>query len=134
MKFLSMSTIIVSFFSSIASADPLVGIWQTVNDDNGNFGHVKIETCDDALCGVLVTSFGPDLKPRESENVGRTLIWDMKNLGGGKYGEGKIYSPDRDKTYSSKLVLDGDRLKVSGCVLFICRDGGTWRRAQQKLH
>ena len=130
MKFLSMSTVILSLFSSIASADPLVGIWQTVNDDNGNFGYVKIETCDDSLCGVLVTSFGPDLKPRESEHVGRTLIWDMKNLGGGKYGEGKIYSQDRDKTYSSKLVLDGDRLKVSGCVLFICRDGGTWRRAQ----
>jgi len=108
----------------------LIGIWQTVNDDNGNFGHVKIDACDQSLCGVLVTSFGPDLKPRESEHVGRTLIWDMKNLGGGKYGEGKIYSPDRDKTYSSKLVLDGDRLKVSGCVLFICRDGGTWRRAQ----
>jgi uncharacterized protein (DUF2147 family) len=91
---------------------------------------LRLTTCDQSLCGVLVTSFGPDLKPRESEHVGRTLIWDMKNLGGGKYGEGKIYSPDRDKTYSSKLVLDGDRLKVSGCVLFICRDGGTWRRAQ----
>ena len=52
MKFLSMSTIILSFFSSIVLADPLVGIWQTVNDDNGNFGHVKIETCDDSLCGV----------------------------------------------------------------------------------
>jgi uncharacterized protein (DUF2147 family) len=109
-----MSTIILSFFSSIVSADPLVGIWQTVNDDNGNFGHVKIETCDDSLCGVLVTSFGPDLKPRESEHVGRTLKWEMKNLGGGKYGEGKIYSPDRDKTYSSKLVLDGYVLSRSG--------------------
>ncbi len=45
MKFLSMTTIILSLFSSVASADPLIGIWQTVNDDNGNFGHVKIETC-----------------------------------------------------------------------------------------
>ena len=37
MKFLSMSTIILSLFSSIVVADPLVGIWQTVNDDNRKF-------------------------------------------------------------------------------------------------
>jgi uncharacterized protein (DUF2147 family) len=78
----------------------------------------------------LVQSYGADGKKRDSENIGRTLIWDMQNQGDGKYGNGKIYSPDRDKTYSSKLVLEGDALKVSGCVLFICRDGGTWTRVK----
>ena len=72
MKFPSMPTIILSLVSSIASADPLIGIWQTVNDDNGNFGHVKIDTCDHALCGGLGTIFRPDLNPLESQHAGRT--------------------------------------------------------------
>ena len=112
MKFLSIPMIIRSFFSSMASADPLNGIWQTINDNNGNFGHVKIDTCDQSFCGISVSSFGPYLKPRNSEHVGRHIIWDMKKQGNGKYGDRKIYSPDQDKTYSSKLVLDGDRLEV----------------------
>ena len=47
--------------------------------------------------------------------------------GGGKYSGGKIWAPDRDKTYRSKMELSGDRLKVSGCVGPICR-GQTWAR------
>jgi len=27
-------------------------------------------------------------------------------------------------------VLEGDMLKVSGCVFVICRDGGTWMRVK----
>jgi len=54
----------------------------------------------------------------------------MVNKGKGKYSGGKIWSPDRDKTYDSKLELHGDQLKVSGCVLFLCRDGGTWTRVK----
>ena len=49
------------------------------------------------------------------------------NAGGGSY-KGKVWSPDRDKTYNSRLELTGDTLKVSGCVLGICRDGGSWSR------
>jgi uncharacterized protein (DUF2147 family) len=66
----------------------------------------------------------------QSANIGKLIIWDMKPKGSGKYGGGKVWSPDRDKTYSSKLVLEGDSLKVSGCVLVVCRDGGTWDRVE----
>ena len=130
MNLFGTATLLTTLLATSIAADPLVGKWQTVPDDNGNFGHVEISLCDTSLCGVLVQSYGADGKKRESENIGRTLIWDMKNQGDGKYGNGKIYSPDRDKTYSSKLVLEGDALKVSGCVLFICRDGGTWTRVK----
>ena len=54
--------------------------------------------------------------------------WDMVALGDGAYGKGKVWSPDRDKTYSSKLQLNGNSLSVQGCVFGICRDGGTWSR------
>ena len=52
----------------------------------------------------------------------------MEAQGSGAYSGGKVYSPDRDKTYNSKMQLSGNKLAVSGCVLGICRDGGTWTR------
>ena len=54
----------------------------------------------------------------------------MKAKGDGKYGGGKIWAPDRDKTYASKLEPEGDMLKVSGCVFSDLRDGGTWMRVK----
>ncbi|MEL7184660.1 MAG: DUF2147 domain-containing protein, partial [Pseudomonadota bacterium] len=61
--------------------------------------------------------------------VGRQIIWDMQPQGGGAYGGGRIWAPDQDKTYRSKMSLNGNRLKVEGCVLggAICR-GQTWSR------
>jgi uncharacterized protein (DUF2147 family) len=50
--------------------------------------------------------------------------------GAGAYSGGKIWSPDRDKTYNGKMQLTGNGLAVSGCVLGICRDGGTWTRVK----
>jgi uncharacterized protein (DUF2147 family) len=52
----------------------------------------------------------------------------MVPKGDGIYGDGKVWSPDRDKTYNSKMRLKGDGLAVEGCVVGICRDGGTWTR------
>lgn len=111
-------------------ADPLFGIWATVPDDNGNSGHIRVEACGDAICGTLIKSFDGAGKEYASENIGKLIIWDMKPRGNGSYGGGKIWSPDRDQTYSSKLKLDGDTVQVSGCVLVICRDGGTWTRVE----
>ena len=55
-----------------------------------------------------------------TENVGRQIVWDMAAEGSGAYGKGKIFAPDSGKTYNGKMELDGDRLKVSGCVMGIC--------------
>ena len=62
-----------------------------------------------------------------SDNIGRQLIWDTASNGDGTYS-GQVYSPDRDKTYNSYLVLTGDSLSVRGCVLGFCREGGVWSR------
>jgi len=113
-----------------ALADPIYGIWQTATDDNGNSGYVQVDACGDAICGTLIKSFNSTGADLVSENIGKLIVWDMKAKGNGKYGGGKVWSPDRDKTYKSKLVLDGDSLKVSGCVLVVCRDGGTWTRVE----
>lgn len=111
-----------------ALADPVLGTWQTVKDDNGNYGHISVAACGAAICGTLVKSFDSAGKAFKSANQGRKIIWDMRAEGGGAYSGGKVYSPDRDKTYSAKMTLAGSNLKIKGCVLGICRDGGTWKR------
>ena len=128
MKFIATLAALV-LGAGVAAADPLEGTWQTVQDDNGHFGHVQVSTCGAALCGTLVRAYDGGGKQIQSANVGRNIIWDTTPAGGGSY-TGKVYSPDRDKTYNSKLKLSGDRLKVSGCVLGICRSGGTWARVK----
>ena len=119
----------LSLLYGAAVSDPVLGVWKTTPDDNGNFGHIKVAECEGEICGTLIKSFDSTGASYESENIGKQIISAMKNKGDGKYGGGKIWSPDRDKVYSSKMVLEGnDQLKISGCVLILCRDGGTWTR------
>ena len=111
-------------------ADPVEGVWKTKPDDNGNFGHVQIKPCGAAFCGTLIKAFDGAGKEIESPNVGKKIVWDMVAYPDGVYDDGKIWSPDRDKTYSSDMTLSGNSLAVRGCVLGICRDGGTWTRVK----
>lgn len=120
----------LALMAGAAMAEPVLGIWKTRPDDNGNFGHVDVKPCGPAVCGTLVRAFGKDGKEVASPNVGKRIIWDMKAKGNGAYADGKIWAPDRDRTYNSKMQLTGDNLAVSGCVLGICRDGGTWTRVK----
>jgi len=113
---------------SAALADPVEGLWQTVKDDNGNFGHIEIKACGPAFCGTLVTAFDGTGAQIDSPNVGKAIVADMVAYADGLYDDGTIYSPDRDKTYNGDMTLSGDSLAVRGCVMGICRDGGTWTR------
>ena len=130
MRSLALTAFTAIFAATSAMADPIHGLWQTIEDDNGKYGHIEIKTCDGTICGFLRKSLDSNGKAVETEHKNKAIIWDMVNKGGGKYAGGKIWSPDRDKTYDSKLELNGDELKVSGCLLFLCRDGGTWTRVK----
>ncbi|MBL3569975.1 imidazoleglycerol-phosphate dehydratase [Rhodovulum sulfidophilum] len=116
--------------ATAAHADPVEGVWQTPLDDNGNFGHIRISPCGAALCGTLIRAYDGTGHQIDSDNVGKQIVWDMKPQGDGRYGQGKVWAPDRDKTYNSKMALEGEFLSVSGCVIGICRDGGRWKRVQ----
>lgn len=120
----------LALLAGAALADPVEGIWQTKKDDNGNYGHVQIKPCGSAFCGTLIKAFNGEGQEIESPNVGRQIVWDMVPYADGLYDDGKIYSPDRDKTYNGDMTLTGNSLAVRGCVLGICRDGGTWKRVK----
>ncbi len=119
--------------SAAFAADPVDGLWKTQPGDTGGYLHVSISECGSAICGTIDTAFDKDGNEQlEYENLGKQIIWDMVPDGGGSYGGGKIWAPDRDKTYSSKMTLDSqNKLTVKGCAVggLVCR-GQDWTRVQ----
>lgn len=111
-----------------AEADPIYGIWQTAPGNNGNVGHVEVKECEDGICGTLVKTFDGSGKQYKSDNLGKNIIFGMKAQDDGRYSGGKVWAPDDDKTYKSHLVLTGDSLSVSGCVLMILCRSQVWTR------
>jgi len=128
MKHLLLGAAFVMGLAGMAAADPVDGTWKTAPDDNGDFGHIQVGACGSKICGTLVKSFDSSGAETLSPSIGKKIIWDMEAQGDGSYSGGKIWSPDRDKTYKSKMTLSGSKLAVEGCVMMICRDGGTWSR------
>jgi uncharacterized protein (DUF2147 family) len=127
MKKFTISAMALLLSAGTAMADPLEGMWRTGGDDNGHSGLIKVAPCGDQLCGTLIKAYDETGAEIESDNIGRNIISETVAQGDGYY-KGLVYSPDRDKTYKSKLQMTGSTLKVRGCVAFICRDGGTWQR------
>ena len=121
--------LVFGFAASAATSDPVYGLWQTQPGDDGSYGQVEIAACGSTICGTLVRGFDADGRQGGSDVIGRKIVWDMAPRGDGFYGGGKIWAPDRDKTYSSKMQLDGNRLKVSGCVAVVCRSQ-VWTRVR----
>jgi uncharacterized protein (DUF2147 family) len=94
---------------------------------------VKVSDCGGSLCGVIVGLKEPiskiDGKPKvDRENpdpakrkrpvIGLSILIGMKPDGNNKWS-GAIYNPDDGKTYSASVRLDGDTMKVKGCVAAI---------------
>lgn len=130
MRKTTLAAALLTLFTMPALADPAHGIWKTKPDDNGNFGHVRMQTCSNGkICGGLIAAFDGSGQQMESPNIGRAIVWDMEPQSGGEYRNGKVWAPDRDRTYNSRMELRGNTLGVSGCVLGICREQ-EWTRLQ----
>lgn len=121
---------ILSLSATLVSAEGATGTWKTQPGDTGGFLHVTISSCGAALCGTIASAYeSSGAKLTGYEHLGKRLLWDMKPGEDGAYGGGKIWAPDKDKTYKSKMSLSGNKLTVKGCVAggVICR-GQTWTR------
>jgi len=110
--------------------DPVAGTWKTAPGDTGGYLHVTIAPCGSDICGTIKAAYDKDNAVQAGyEHLGKKMLWNMTADGGGSYSGGKIWAPDADKTYSSKMSLNGNRLEVKGCVAggLICR-GQDWTR------
>ncbi len=128
----AMLAAVLSLSAAMAMADAASGTWKTEPGDTGGYLHVKIATCGAALCGTIAQAYQKSGAVSAGyEHVGKRMIWDMTAKGGGDYGGGKIWAPDKNKTYKSKMSLSGNTLTVKGCVAggAICR-GQTWTRVK----
>ena len=108
---------------SSAADDSVLGKWQTEPGDTGGRVHVLREPCGDKLCGTIVSAVTAEGAVNDTyEHLGKQMIKDMKKKGPASYAKGKIWAPDKNKTYNSSMKLaDSGNLVVKGCVAFICR-------------
>ena len=90
-------------------------------DPFGNVGMVEFYDCGGKYCGRLVRSFDKAGKQIKSPHDGKNIVAGMADEGGGKFSGGTIWDPGADKTYKSKMQLDGKTLNVSGCVAVFCK-------------
>lgn len=126
MKRIAVAVAAIMVATGSASADPLEGMWKTEADD-GAYAHVAIAPCGAKFCGKIARTF-KDGGEYTSPNVGKTLVIDMAPEGDGKY-KGKVWRPSNDKIYLGKIALNGDEMKLSGCVAggLLCSKQ-TWMR------
>ena len=109
---------------SVSAMADITGNWLSQKNEEGKQITVKIYNCGEQICGTITDIHNSDNK----EIIGIEIIEDMKKKHDTYYRGGRIYAPDTEKWYNSKInVIDANTLKVSGCVAFICRDQ-VWTR------
>ena len=127
MKKLAIAALL-SLVAGAAMADPVEGVWQTEPDD-GSYAHITIAPCGAAYCGVISRTFKPE-GAYASPNLGKTPVIDMVHNGEGNYA-GKVWRPSNDKIYIGKIELNGDNLKLAGCIVggLLCSKQ-SWQRVK----
>jgi len=111
MKFIAPAAVILSLApalseSAFAGSDP-TGIWL---NDTGR-GAVEIKACGNALCGNVVWV----KSSTDSDGCGKQIIGNVTAVGGGRWDNGWIYSPERGRKYDVELTpLANGNLKVVG--------------------
>ncbi len=112
---------VLTLAATMGHAAGIDGIFQTQANDDGNVGMVQFYDCGGKYCGKLVKSFDKAGKEIASPHAGKNIVAGMSDNGDGSFSGGTIWDPGADKTYKSKMVLDGKVLSVSGCVAVFCK-------------
>jgi uncharacterized protein (DUF2147 family) len=128
--------------AAAAQEQVIHGTWWT----KGKQARVEIVTCEDpskGVCGKIVWLAKPNdakgrpqtdrLNPkkdlRSREVVGLQLIEGWREAGPRKW-RGKIYDPDKGETFNISISLAGDRLVLTGCIVWGC-ESETWNRYRE---
>ena len=104
----------------------ITGNWLSDKNKEGKQITVKIYNCGEQICGTITAVHNSD----NDSIIGDEIIENMKKKNDVKYGGGRVYAPDTEKWYKSKIkVEDANTIKLSGCVagVLICR-AVVWRR------
>jgi uncharacterized protein (DUF2147 family) len=100
-------TLVPALFESASAASDPTGIWM---NDTGR-GAVEIKKCGDAMCGNVVWV----KSTADADGCGKPVIGDVKSVGGGRWDNGWIFSPEKGRKYDVELTpLANGNLKVVG--------------------
>lgn len=92
------------------AADPLANTtWQTY-DEGQPKAVVKITESNGVLTGKIVSTTRPEGK----KFIGKTIITNLKSQGNGKYSQGTITDPEKNKKYKLTATLNGSTLNLKG--------------------
>lgn len=117
---------------AITLAETADGIWKTQTNDAGGYLEVTIGPCEtDAAktCGKISSACNAQGLDNSYEYLGKLMVWDMNSKDGTNYSGGKIWDPESNKTYNSKMTITAAGLDVEGCVAFLC-SGQDWTRVK----
>ncbi|NRP71182.1 hypothetical protein ILFOPFJJ_02066 [Ensifer psoraleae] len=95
---------------SAIAAEPIVGNWKTASGATA-----EIAPCGGAYCVTLKTG------KHAGKRIGNLTGTD------GSYS-GELTDPENDKTYSGSGAVNGNSLKMKGCVLKVLCKSQTWTR------
>jgi uncharacterized protein (DUF2147 family) len=117
----------VTFAPLAAMAESALGLWRTEPTDDGHL-EVQVAPCGaEALCGTILRARDPSGHEQPYPHTGRQMIWAMVPDGPDRWRNGRIWDPRNDRTFNSRMEVQGNRLMVAGCVLGICQRQ-TWQR------
>jgi uncharacterized protein (DUF2147 family) len=128
------------FLAGAARAADVAGLWLTAEGES----QIEIYPCDSALCGriaYLKEPFDESGNPKVDENnpdpalrarpvVGLTIMTGLLPADRDNRWQGVIYSPRNGETYNVTLTLEGDRLEIEGCMLYVLCDSQYWTRVR----
>lgn len=111
-----------------AAKSPIEGRWK-----NGTMV-IDIAPCGRNLCGTVVKASPRQQAKAErgsdTELIGARLITGIERTGPGTY-RGRVFVADRDMHASGTIrQLNGNQLKVRGCVLGVICKSRTWDRVR----
>lgn len=111
---------------ALAAGSP-TGIWI---DDTGR-GAIEISNCGKALCGKVVWV----KSARDKSGCGESILGGVRDMGGGRWDGGWIYSPDHGRKFDVELKPVGaDKLRVLGYAgIKMFGETRTWKRAPADL-
>jgi uncharacterized protein (DUF2147 family) len=112
-----------------AAAPSIEGLWRT---DDGK-ALVRIAPCGTRMCGRIARVLdrnpnvpiadvnNPDPARRDRPILGLQVLSGFRG-GPTQWTDGQAYDPKSGSSYKSSLRLNADgSLRVTGCVLFVCR-------------
>ncbi|MEM6455465.1 MAG: DUF2147 domain-containing protein [Acidobacteriota bacterium] len=133
---LAGACLLLALPAAAQDADALVGTWLTAPSERGQV-HVEITESGGTYSGKIVwmerpniedgadagkpktDRENPDKKLRDRPIIGLPLVTGFSYDGGGVWSGGKIYDPEKGKTYKCKITLrDDGALDVRGFVGF----------------